>query len=164
MNPDWRRLVLLTLLVAATSGCASFDRAWDEAGATPTPTNNITGRWEGTWKSDDSGHTDQLRCIISESPGPLFPARFHAHYKRVFSFGYTVPLRITRNGNQFQFSGDSNLGWLAGGVYHYDGTATPDHFQAEYKSKHDHGTFELRRPDAPAETDLHRLSKSTVTP
>ncbi len=34
----------------------------------------------------------------------------------------------------------------SGGVYHYDGDATPTNFFSTYKSKYDHGTFQMTRP------------------
>jgi len=48
----------------------------------------------------------------------------------------------------WQFQGDENLGWLAGGVYHYEGRVSPTNFHSTYRSKYDHGTFEMGRPQA----------------
>ena len=39
-----------------------------------------------------------------------------------------------------------NLGWLAGGVYHYEGRADATNFFSTYTSKYDHGTFQMTRP------------------
>ncbi len=108
--------------------------------------SDITGRWQGTWKSDSNGHTDKLRCLISKGDESHYTARFHAKYKKVFSFSYTVPLVVTNIGESRQFKGEANLGKLAGGNYTYDGAATPRNFTARYDSKYDRGTFTMARP------------------
>lgn len=143
------RFPLLLLLLGAT-GCSSFPRDWKSAASPPAPTNSIEGRWEGSWRSDVNGHTGSLRCLISRGTNDTYSARFHAKYKKLirFTFGYTVPLTVTPREGQFHFSGAADLGGLAGGLYTYQGRATPTNFLSTYSSKYDRGIFEMSRPAA----------------
>ena len=132
------------------TGCSSFERDWRAAGQIPFGTNgSITGRWEGTWHSEANGHNDQLRGLMTPLTNGLHSARFHARYKKGifrFSFSYSVPLQVRRANDTFQFNGEADLGWLAGGTYRYEGSATATNFFSTYRSKYDQGTFQMTRP------------------
>jgi hypothetical protein len=137
-------------LLAATSlfaaGCSTFNRDWKKAAATPAGNTLLEGRWEGSWRSDVNGHTDRLRCLITKLDQGLYQARFHAKYRKIFSFGYTVPLRAENTNGQVHFSGEADLGSLAGGLYKYKGHAEATNFFSTYTCKYDHGTFQMGRP------------------
>ena len=108
----------------------------------------MDGRWEGSWLSDGNGHQGRLRCLVSRVEDRSYRARFRATYWRFFRFSYTVNLQVTRNPQgQFNFQGEADLGWWGGVVYHYDGHATATNFFSTYKSKYDHGTFRMARPE-----------------
>lgn len=149
---EWLRtfsaFAVLTLALCLC-GCSSFNRDWKAAGASQ-PTQGIAGRWEGRWHSDANGHNDRLRCLLTPSTNGFYAARFHAEYKRLFrfKFSYTVSLLVTNGStpDTFEFKGSENLGWYAGGVYTYTGTASATNFHSTYNSKYDHGTFQLTRP------------------
>lgn len=138
----------LTALLAAAllSGCSGFGREWRAAAKQPTPTNDITGRWEGRWVSASNGHHGKLRCVMTRATGDLCLARFHATYAGVFSFGYTATLNVTNDVAGFRLNGEADLGKLAGGVYRYDGLANPTNFLCRYQAADDHGRFEMTRP------------------
>jgi hypothetical protein len=138
--------ICLLAVLLLVSGCHSFNHEWKKAAQQAALPNDIEGRWQGIWKSDASGHTDQLRCIITKTGDGDYKARFHAKYHRVMSFGYTVPLKVQSTDGEFKFSGDANLGWMAGGKYHYEGHANSTNFFSTYKSKYDHGIFQMGRP------------------
>lgn len=142
-----KRKLLLPIVLGAllAGGCSSFNRQWNSARKQPLPTD-ISGPWEGRWISDSNGHNDKLRCIITATSTNTYDANFHANYKRLFHFGYTVPLQVQREGDRFTFSGEADLGKLAGGLYTYQGSATPTNYLSSYNSKYDHGKFELHRP------------------
>ena len=148
LRQSW--LVLFCLLAAfLITGCSSFDRAWKKSATIPPGTNSLVGRWEGTWRSDVNGHNDQLRCLMTPLTNGFFSARFHAKYRKGilrFTFGYTAPLKVREQEGVFQFEGESNLGWYAGGVYRYLGTATGTNFFSTYDSKYDRGVFRMTRP------------------
>lgn len=72
-------------------------------------------------------------------------ARFRATYGQVLHFSYAVPLAIQQHFDGWEFSGEENLGKLAGGVYYYEGRASPTNLFSTYRSKCDRGTFVLHR-------------------
>jgi len=139
-------VALLFATVLLGGGCSTFDRDWKKAAAAPAPTTELEGRWEGLWHSDHSGHEGKLRCLVVKMEDGDYRARFHAVYQKVLTFVYTVPLTVERTTNAFTFSGEANLGWLAGGVYRYDGHAEATNFFSNYSSKYDYGTFQMTRP------------------
>src|SRR5579871_3647987 len=61
------------------AGCSSFNHDWKQAGATP-PTDGLQGRWQGVWVSYVTGHTDQLRCLVTRKDDATYQARFRATY------------------------------------------------------------------------------------
>ena len=134
----------LTLLFLA-SGC-TFNHDWKQATRQSSPAAGLEGPWEGSWKSDVDGHSGRLRSLIRKKTDALYEARFHANYRKILTFNYTVLLTTERTHGAFQFHGAANLGWYAGGVYKYEGHADATNFFSTYSSKYDRGTFELRRP------------------
>jgi len=140
--------ISLLLFVLLGAGCSTFKRDWNRA-ATADATHQreqiLPGRWDGNWKSDVNGHHGRLRCIVNGA-GTNYVARFHANYWKIFSFTYSVPLRAELQKDNCHFSGQANLGWFAGGIYSYEGSASRSEFNATYHCKYDHGTFQMSRP------------------
>jgi hypothetical protein len=132
----------------AVAGCSSFNRDWKAAAARPMPASSFEGCWEGTWHSDATDHQNRLRCLIKPLTNGTYSARFHAKYRALFTWtvNYTVPLTARRRADAFVFDGEANLGWYAGGVYQYQGHANATNFFSTYRSKGDHGTFQMTRP------------------
>jgi hypothetical protein len=89
------RLVVPFLLLAGllAGGCTTFNHAWTEAAKESFATNSLLGCWEGTWLSDANGHNGNLRCVVTLKNDGTYKARFHAIYKKVLGFGYTVTLK-----------------------------------------------------------------------
>ena len=58
-----------------------------------------------------------------------------------------MDMTLTQNGSSYQFTGEADLGKLAGGVYQYNGTGTTNRIEINYRSLKDHGTFQLQRPE-----------------
>lgn len=143
----WPVVAFLALcLLCLTEGCSSFSHAWAKAAVQTASTNSVLGRWAGTWSSDANGHHGELRCIVSARKDGTYNARFHAVYRKVLGFGYTALLKGVETNSAFEFSGQANLGWWAGGVYHYEGRVEGTNFFSTYRCKYDHGTFEMTRP------------------
>lgn len=138
---------LIALPLLLTCGCSTFNRDWKNAAQQPTPPNSVEGRWEGKWVSEVNGHNGKLRCLISREGDARCAARFHATYKTIFRFSYEVMLDIQPHYGGWEFNGEENLGKLAGGVYFYEGRASSTNFFSTYRSKYDHGIFEMRRPE-----------------
>ena len=108
-------------------------------------TAGIAGRWEGTWLSEKNGHHGRLRCLVTPSTNNFYDARFHAKFWKILSFGYTVPLQVRSSNALYEFNGEANLGKLAGGVYHYNGTLSGTNWHSTYESRYDHGNFRMTR-------------------
>jgi hypothetical protein len=138
------RALLLPALLAG--GCSTFNRDWRAAAQQPAPSAAITGRWEGRWRSEVNGHSGKLRCLVSQQDDTHYRADFRATYQHVLHFSYSVPLAVEPGPWDYRFSGQENLGKLAGGIYRYEGRAAPTNFFSTYRSQYDHGTFELHRP------------------
>jgi len=135
------------ILLMTGTGCSTFNSEWEKAAATPAPANDFVGRWDGLWLSDKNGHHGRLRCLVAKLDDHHYRARYRATWWKIFRFGYAVTMQVEKSDNVFTFEGEADLGWLAGGVYHYDGQATPTNFFSTYKSKYDHGTFRMKRPE-----------------
>lgn len=138
--------VLLPVLLFTAGGCTTFNHDWKLA-ARQVPSDDLQGRWQGVWASEADGHTDKLRCVVTKKEDGTFQARFHAKYRKVLSFGYTVPLKVEQTEGAYQFKGEADLGWFAGGVYHYAGHADRTNFFSTYSCKYDHGTFQMVRAE-----------------
>jgi hypothetical protein len=141
-------MLLLTALLFA-GGCSTFNYDWHIAQQTASPPNDLQGRWQGVWISQVTGHKNQLRCLVTKLDDTTYQARFHAKYRKgllTVSFNYTVPLEVVKAGDASKFTGDADLGSLAGGLYHYDGHAAGTNFFSTYSCKYDHGTFQMTRP------------------
>lgn len=110
------------------------------------PRDSLLGRWEGSWLSDANQHTGELRCLVTRVDDTKVNARFRATYGRIFRFSYAVLLAVQPHYDGWEFSGEENLGRLAGGVYYYEGRATATNFFSIYRSKYDRGTFLMHRP------------------
>jgi hypothetical protein len=142
-------LALTTTSLIAASGCTAFNGDWQKAVKQSIATNDLTGPWQGIWKSETSGHQNELRCLVTKQNDTHYLARFHAKYREgilTVTFGYPVPLSVVNSNGIFQFSGDADLGWLAGGLYHYAGHADATNYFSAYSCKYDHGTFQMNRP------------------
>jgi len=135
------------VLLLSTTGCSTFNRDWNASAQASPKTNDLQGRWEGTWLSQTKGHHGSLRCLLTRETDYQYEARFHATYWKAFRFGYTVQLIVTPSEAAYQCRGDADLGWLAGGTYHYEGTVTPTNFFSTYRAAGDHGIFQMHRPE-----------------
>jgi len=133
------------LLAAIFSRPAKFEREWRRLEAVPQFTTGIEGRWQGEWLSKHNGHHGQLRCILSAQGNGEYNARFHATYARILRVSYRVALHGHKSAQGVDLNGETDLGFLAGGIYHYEGVATPTALECAYKCKYDTGNFSLRR-------------------
>ena len=152
--PAWIAVLSSILLC----GCSTFNAEWREAAKTPSPTNDIAGRWEGRWLSNVNGHNEKLRALITPVDTNHYDVKFRAAYKKwiTIHFGYTVRMEVTADTNgSVTFRGSEDLGFLAGGIYTYAGRATPTNFYSTYDSKYDRGTFQMGRPDEPGRIPVY---------
>lgn len=141
-----KHLFLLTVAALLLTGCSSFNREWNTAIAQTPSATDISGPWEGQWTSDKNGHTGRLRGIFRQTSGNEYDAHFQATFWKIFRASYRAPLKYSELNGLYTLSGESDLGMLSGGLYTYEGEATPTRFFSTYKNKYDYGTFEMKRP------------------
>jgi len=139
-----RRVVVFAAFALAASGCSLFNRDWENAKALHS--QGLGGRWSGTWTSETTGHHGKLRCIAVPQGENVYEARFHATYCGILPFQQTVRLTTVDRGGLWRFRGEEDLGWLAGGIYTYEGETSGERFMARYTSVKDRGVFEMSRP------------------
>lgn len=135
--------VLATLL----AGCSSFGKHWRDMETRPAAADALAGRWQGEWRSEPSGHSGKLRCLIRPLPGEpgRYQATFQAKWMTLFTFEQPAVLSVEPTPTGVRFSGESDLGsW---GVYRYDGSVEGAAFHATYQTANDHGTFRMTRLD-----------------
>lgn len=135
------------MAVAMTGTCSSFETDWKSTLRNPTPTNDISGPWIGTWQNTNNDHGNQLRAVIRRKSIHQWQVHFHAHYGRLLTFAYRIQLNGDERDGQVQFTGEENLGWWVGGLFRYVGEANPTNFFSTYENKYDSGTFTLHRPE-----------------
>jgi hypothetical protein len=153
MHNSMMKIASLAAILMLASCSAGFNREWRQALAENrgVARHDLTGPWQGTWRSAVNGHNGELRCIVSRTGAAAEsgdPCRFHYHatFMKTLSATYDVTHRVKQTGDRFSFSGDQKLTGMGGGLYHYEGQGTPAHFSATFRSESDHGVFELRRP------------------
>lgn len=144
-NVRIRGLVAAGLLLLASGCCSGFTRDFREAQRYCPPQQGLEGVWEGTWLSHSNGHNGQLQAIITRCDDHHYHARFRATFMKCIPYESEALLHVSQQGDTFYFSGEEDLGWLAGGVYRYDGYANACNFHSNYCADRDHGIFTMRR-------------------
>ena len=148
-----RRFVLLAVAASAVftgSGCGlcRFHRDWDRAAcrfAHCPPGCGVAGLWEGTWESHVNGHHGKLKAIITPCGDHRYHAQFFATFAVVIPAAYEITLTAGDANGVQPFSGNADLGCLAGGIYTYSGQAGCCEFVSSYCAEKDHGIFRMRR-------------------
>ena len=137
--------ILVPALLMLTGCSGTFEREWKTAASRSKP-DAFSGRWEGAWRSAKHRNAGgRLRCVMTPIAANRYEARFKADWM-MFSSTYATIFDAQRKGRELHFRGSENLGRLFGGVYTFEGRATPEHFSASYDSSYDRGTFEMGRP------------------
>jgi hypothetical protein len=154
MNPDRARcrawVVALALIAGLGAGCTSFHRHWRAASAVPPAPDGIEGAWQGRWLSHSNGHNGTLRAIIRRTSSGDYETRFRATFAKVFEAGYTITLNAEPQAGGYRLSGTNHVGrWLFWdfGDYVYRGTASATNFSCTFEAGHDHGVFQMTRPE-----------------
>ena len=143
------RTVAFVVLIALCSGCGlTFHRDWVAAKNAPVSDDPLAGLWEGTWASDADGHNGKLRAIITKCPDGHYHARYCATFALVIPFAYETTHSATRRDGVTYFSGEQDLGMLAGGLYRYNGHADGHNFIADFHADNDYGVFRMQRVGA----------------
>ncbi len=144
-------LVVLLAAALALGACSSFERDWQASRARGVSSaERFAGAWDGRWTSSRHGSPSKpaggrLRCILTPADAGGYSAHFKANWHG-FATTYRVALRTQQHGRVLRFSGEQDLGPLAGGIYRYKGEVTRQRFESTYDSRYDSGRFEMTRP------------------
>ena len=114
----------------------------------PSHSGDPAGCWKGNWRSFCTSHKGKLSAKITPCCDGRYRAIFRGTFFKILCFKYTVTLNAEpadETGEVYHLYGSSDLGRLAGGVYHYDGYATATEFRVNYRSKDDKGVFAMHR-------------------
>ena len=141
----------VALLLTGACGCSSFDRHWEAAASRIALADHLEGRWVGTWSSDVNGHSGGLRCVVTKMDGKIYRAAYRATFAKILTARYTVVLHGRNQEGRTYVEGSHDLGWLAGGLYHYQGSSDGERFVSTYHSKSDYGQFDMARPQTRVE-------------
>jgi hypothetical protein len=134
-------------LAAVFNNCSVFRSHWRQYHRTENSAANLEGRWIGEWTSEVNGHHGKLKCVLGKDSLGQYEACFHGSFGRMLRVCYTVALRGEPTHEGMRLAGEADLGSLAGGVYYYEGIATPTEFRCSYRCKYDQGTFQLKKID-----------------
>ena len=137
----WSTLYAWTVALLAT-GCTSFEKEWKETRLQPTPKDNLTGAWTGTWQNTNNAHSGALRAVVTQVDATTYAARFHAVWAS-HSGSFRSKLIGQRTGDEFTFVGRKRI---LGFLITTRGQANATNFFSTYESRFDNGTFTLRRP------------------
>ena len=74
-----------------------------------------------------------------------YRAQYHATFAGIIPYAYETTHTATPHDGHTQFTGEEDLGFLAGGYYYYNGQADGESFYACYRADKDHGVFEMKR-------------------
>ena len=145
-SPRRTWMSLLVVLVVVGSGYAGRANSEEPpAPAVQVAPPDLSGSWNGTWRSHVSPHNGRLRAQLTRVDAYHYKAEFRATFFKVMCYKYTVVLNATPAGDHWILQGQKDLGRLAGGVYHYTAYATACRFNANYTSCEDHGVFAMTR-------------------
>ena len=147
-------LLVLCLPVLFSIGCAGvgFERDWKTAVSDYHDgkiRDEVSGPWQGAWKTKTNGHEGDLRCLVSQSERPgNYDFRYRATFFKVLRGGYQVNYDVKKSGGGYDVEGGEDLGLF--GKFHHTGRIEGGKFNAKYSNqKGDAGGFEMTRPEAP---------------
>ena len=148
MAKQHKNFVVLGLLLSAlaAAGCNKFQSQWELMGRTPLPADDIVGPWEGRWSSEVNSHSGSMRCLVTRVDEHHCIARYQAKFMSIFTADHSVILDVKRDKSLWEFSGESDLGWM-GGVYRHEGRISDGRYLAKYSSKRDNGVIGMWRPN-----------------
>ncbi len=124
-----RSALLLTVLLFAVA-------------ATTTQAASPVGNWRGFWSSRSTGHQGPLRARVRQTSPDTYRAVFVGRFAGVVPFVY--PAKLERvPGTCHCYTSSQRLPLM--GTYRMTATVTPGRFHATFRSRKDHGTFDMSR-------------------
>ena len=105
---------------------------------------DLSGSWEGSWKSCTTGHKGPLKAEFCRLGNGDYRVNFRGRFFKLFPFRYSVVLQVVEESDVVQLSGSSYLGRMFG-TFCYSATADACQFRADYTSRKDSGIFLMKR-------------------
>jgi hypothetical protein len=139
------RPALLFFSALVLSSCTGIPAGWSEAKRS-SGTDPVSGAWIGTWRSEKSGHTGGLRCVVTRQDPVTCHFRYRASWAKILCAGFSLNSSVRPDGKGgYTVIGSKDLGKLFGGVFTCKGTIREGVFQSHYEAKLDHGIMEMRK-------------------
>ena len=102
------------------------------------------GRWRGSWQSCVNGHHGRLSAQFCRIDSTHVQAKFTGTFAKVIPFRYRPVLDIVyEEPGLMVLQGNKRL--PLGGNFEYNATIAGDQFTATYRSRRDHGVWQLQR-------------------
>ena len=139
------RFSLILISLWSLMGCTAFNRKWEEKLSDQKFNQGQTGCFEGIWMSDSNGHNGKLYCIIEEKKDGSLEAIFHAKYKTILTFNYSLPITAEKLDDGYKLRGAADIGAMYGGWYSFDGLLKERSLNARYHNEYDKGYFKMMR-------------------
>src|SRR5687768_16396056 len=114
------RCASIICLSAMLPACSEFDREYKAAVQNGPPADSIEGAWDGRWQSNAGHGGGRLWAVVNRTGESTYFAKFKAGYWGFLESENDVNLRVTSATQPVRASGNQDLGYLKGGVYHYD--------------------------------------------
>lgn len=135
-----RRLLLLAIaaMLIAQSSLVAGEHCVSET--------DLSGKWKGSWRSEKSNHEGKLRAKLVRRDANHYRATFSGTFMRILPFRYAVTFQAVEQDGNVYLSGSRRLPMF--GAFHFDAESDGSHFHAFYRSRNDHGTFQLYRVNA----------------
>jgi hypothetical protein len=121
--------LVLALLLIAPSACRAVD---------------LSGCWSGTWASCQTRHRGPLTAEFVRLNESQYEVFFRGRFFKLLPFQYSVVMDAVEQNGVVQLSGSLYLGRMFG-TFTFAAAATDCHFNANYDSCEDNGTFTLSR-------------------
>lgn len=136
----------LAACLLTAGGCGNYNALWRQATTRPVEHSDpLVGAWEGTWTSELREDGGRLWCLITKRPDGRYDARFKAIYWGLLTAKYTIALTTEKLADIWRFHGQEDLGFMAGGIYGYEGYTDGAKFVCTYSSAYDEGFFRMKR-------------------
>ena len=125
-------IVLVVVAFSVTSAQAQFNDGL------------LNGNWSGGWKSCSTGHRGRMNAEFCRIDATHVQANFRGTFAKIIPFRYRPVLDIVHEEPGLMvISGSKKLPLV--GSFQYDATVTGNQFNATYRSRRDHGYWNLQR-------------------
>ncbi|MFK7768534.1 MAG: hypothetical protein AB8B55_15030 [Mariniblastus sp.] len=106
--------------------------------------DELAGNWRGGWQSCNSGHRGKLNAQFCRIDSTHVRATFKGTFAKVIPFRYRPVLNIVHEEpGLVVLQGNKKI--PLGGNFQYNATISNGQFNATYRSRRDHGIWQMQR-------------------